>query len=95
MKQIIQIVSGILLIAAVACKHSKKGNHSEQQAETIQEIYTCSMHPEIIRDKAGTCPVCGMNLVKKAGSGKKSVEIDLEMLLANLLKYYTINFLTQ
>jgi len=24
--------------------------------------YTCSMHPEVQSDKAGTCPKCGMNL---------------------------------
>lgn len=28
-------------------------------------IYTCSMHPEVISDKPGDCPVCGMFLVKK------------------------------
>ena len=27
------------------------------------EIYTCSMHPQIIRDKPGNCPICGMTLV--------------------------------
>ncbi len=25
--------------------------------------YTCPMHPEIIRDAPGACPICGMNLV--------------------------------
>ena len=25
--------------------------------------YTCPMHPEIIQDKAGNCPKCGMHLV--------------------------------
>lgn len=25
--------------------------------------YTCPMHPEIVRDKPGKCPVCGMDLV--------------------------------
>ncbi len=28
-------------------------------------IYTCPMHPSVIRDRPGACPVCGMNLVKK------------------------------
>lgn len=26
-------------------------------------LYTCPMHPEIIRDEPGSCPICGMNLV--------------------------------
>jgi len=30
-----------------------------------QEIYTCPMHPEIVRNKPGDCPICGMTLVKK------------------------------
>ncbi|MFH5854582.1 heavy metal-binding domain-containing protein, partial [Clostridium perfringens] len=25
--------------------------------------YTCPMHPEIMQDKPGNCPKCGMNLV--------------------------------
>ncbi len=29
------------------------------------DIYTCSMHPQIIRSKPGNCPICGMALVKK------------------------------
>ena len=38
-------------------------SHSEMEHQS--EIYTCSMHPQIIRDKPGNCPICGMTLVKK------------------------------
>ncbi|WP_264550050.1 efflux RND transporter periplasmic adaptor subunit [Flavobacterium sp. N2820] len=41
----------------------KSDNHSEMGHQN--EVYTCSMHPEIIRDKPGNCPICGMTLVKK------------------------------
>ncbi len=27
--------------------------------------YSCPMHPEIVRKKPGTCPKCGMTLVKR------------------------------
>lgn len=27
------------------------------------EQFTCPMHPEVIKDAPGTCPICGMNLV--------------------------------
>ena len=41
----------------------KSDNHSEMGHQN--EVYTCSMHPQIIRDKPGNCPICGMTLVKK------------------------------
>ncbi len=28
-----------------------------------EQTYTCSMHPQIIQHKPGTCPICGMDLV--------------------------------
>ncbi len=31
--------------------------------------YTCPMHPEIMRDAPGDCPICGMALVPIAGTG--------------------------
>ncbi|MET4142062.1 heavy metal-binding domain-containing protein [Pedobacter sp. UYP1] len=27
--------------------------------------YTCTMHPEVISNKPGKCPKCGMTLIKK------------------------------
>ena len=32
-----------------------------------QAVYTCPMHPEVISDRAGQGPKCGMKLVKKEG----------------------------
>src|SRR3989338_8393796 len=34
-------------------------------------IYTCPMHPNIVQDKPGMCPECGMNLVQ---SEKRKVQ---------------------
>src|SRR3989344_5988268 len=37
---------------------------SEKDApHTSAQTYTCPMHPEIIRERPGMCPECGMNLV--------------------------------
>lgn len=44
-------------------------------------LYTCSMHPEIIRDKPGNCPICGMHLVKKESASKEIHDISLHTLL--------------
>jgi len=39
-----------------------------QKNDTVisdKEVYTCPMHPQIIQDRPGQCPICGMDLVKK------------------------------
>ncbi|MDG2194768.1 MAG: heavy metal translocating P-type ATPase [Polaribacter sp.] len=35
----------------------------EQPKLTVASQYTCSMHPEVIKDQMGACPICEMNLV--------------------------------
>jgi len=35
--------------------------------------YTCPMHPQIVQDKSGNCPICGMGLVLVKNEEKKDV----------------------
>ena len=37
--------------------------------EAVAVKYTCPMHPQIISDTPGKCPICGMDLVQIAASG--------------------------
>ena len=30
-----------------------------------KSYWTCSMHPSVVRDGPGVCPICGMDLVEK------------------------------
>lgn len=53
------------------------GKAGEEKAAQGQTLYTCSMHPFIIKDKPGTCPICGMELIKKiegAAGGEQTAE---------------------
>lgn len=49
--------------------------HNPEKQDTIfiqdsaKIIFTCPMHPEVISDEPGTCPKCGMELIK-AGKEK-------------------------
>ena len=36
---------------------------SDSGQQSVSQKWTCSMHPEIIRDKPGKCPKCGMDLI--------------------------------
>jgi Cu(I)/Ag(I) efflux system membrane fusion protein len=57
------------------------------QASQKKELWTCSMHPEIIRDKPGTCPICGMELVKKENNTSAITNIQLGDLLQPTDRY--------
>jgi hypothetical protein len=41
--------------------------------------YTCTMHPEVLSDKPGKCPKCGMALVKKTDTKKKAASDKMKM----------------
>lgn len=38
--------------------------------------YTCPMHPQIMQEKPGTCPICGMNLILAKESKSKDAVSD-------------------
>lgn len=49
-------------------------NSSNENSSGEKQLYTCGMHPEIISDKPGLCPICEMKLTPIKNSGKKSGE---------------------
>ncbi|MDI1355995.1 MAG: heavy metal-binding domain-containing protein [bacterium] len=68
------ILSLIAIALIAACSsNEKKGASASVQAspaaqttQTTRVQYTCPMHPEVVSDKPGQCPKCGMDLEKKA-----------------------------
>jgi hypothetical protein len=55
-------------IPAVAQQGAEKPDATA--ASAAAQKYTCTMHPEVVQDKPGKCPKCGMKLVPKEDSGK-------------------------
>lgn len=72
-------VSVILALLIASCKNGR--SHTEHSMEMPKEIYTCTMHPEVVSDKPGKCPKCEMDLVKKATEVNSSKAVTLESLL--------------
>ena len=54
----IQLVC-VWLIAASAASCSKH----EPSKPVEKTLYTCSMHPQVLQDHPGNCPICGMKLM--------------------------------
>jgi P-type Cu+ transporter len=47
--------------------------------ETSKTLFTCPMHPEIIKDSSGSCPICGMDLVPMNTSDSEDQKIYKEL----------------
>jgi membrane fusion protein, copper/silver efflux system len=61
-------------IMKLAGKKDSTGAVSIQTEKSAQQLYTCPMHPDVIRDKPGSCPICGMNLVPKKAEEAPKME---------------------
>lgn len=67
----------VTALSVIACADRQQTGEAMTAAETASEsavehaikhtdpTYVCPMHPQIIRDQPGNCPICGMTLVKK------------------------------
>lgn len=60
--------------------------------ETV--YYTCSMHPQIMKDRPGNCPICGMTLIKKTTHNKTGESTNLKNQLKATDRFIIGNFET-
>lgn len=70
------ILTLTFLSLLMAC--TKSHEHAEHA-----DTYICPMHPTVVSDRPATCPVCGMDLVRKAKPGE---EVKITEDLAKLIK---------
>jgi len=61
------LISASILLACTSGKKDEQAAH-DHAAETPATKYTCPMHPSVIQDGPGKCPICGMDLVPKSQS---------------------------
>jgi membrane fusion protein, copper/silver efflux system len=68
------IIAIMFVSALMSCTHSDSAQENDS--------YTCPMHPTVNSDRPGTCPVCGMDLVRKARPGENvKITEDLSRLI--------------
>jgi membrane fusion protein, copper/silver efflux system len=67
-----RVVIGLIIVAAVVTAMLIYQRSARQSTESVGsrasmtgttgQLYQCSMHPQIVSDKPGVCPICGMRL---------------------------------
>jgi Cu(I)/Ag(I) efflux system membrane fusion protein len=73
----------MISLGVIACQGKKR---TVAQASGV--FYTCSMHPQIMQDKPGVCPICHMDLIPvetKSGVDPEAIMLsDQQMQLGNI-----------
>lgn len=70
MKPFIKVTTLAFLFAGMlACTGLCLSGCTKDQSTQGEQLYTCGMHPQVIQNKPGNCPICGMKLtpIRKQG----------------------------
>jgi membrane fusion protein, copper/silver efflux system len=88
----------VLIILALAAgggwylwQQKHPGPGGDQKVAQGKQLYTCSMHPFIIKDKPGTCPICGMELIKKIDSVAGAAQTPEQQKQADMLGHVSLS----
>src|SRR6266576_5883741 len=77
------LIAVTVLFFLISCKGKKK-----VVLQNPDVFYTCSMHPQIMQDRPGNCPICGMKLIqveKKKGTDADAIMLsDQQIQLGNI-----------
>ncbi|GGG42928.1 hypothetical protein GCM10011414_10640 [Croceivirga lutea] len=65
----IVIYAGLLVVGVVlgwllfGGSSNKETDHNHNAVAETNQMWTCSMHPQIMKPEPGDCPICGMDLI--------------------------------
>jgi Cu(I)/Ag(I) efflux system membrane fusion protein len=63
------LVAGLLLgWILFGGSSNKKTEHNHDAVAETNQLWTCSMHPQIMQPEPGDCPICGMDLIPAESS---------------------------
>lgn len=92
MKIIGSMLTCFLLLVGCTSDRQRTHDHTAHTESAHQGVdngdtYTCPMHPNVVQDEPGTCPLCGMDLVRVTRTADDDHHImltDTQLRLANV-----------
>ncbi|WP_339925827.1 efflux RND transporter periplasmic adaptor subunit [uncultured Cyclobacterium sp.] len=77
------LIAGVLIGWLIKPSESSIEEPSTHEHEAslagVSSIYTCSMHPQIRQNRAGDCPICGMDLIPLENEGVEANPMSIKM----------------
>ncbi|UOY06785.1 efflux RND transporter periplasmic adaptor subunit [Muricauda sp. SCSIO 64092] len=87
---LVGLLSGWLIFGNSNSENKSSASEThDHSAESAEQMWTCSMHPQIMQPEPGDCPICGMDLIpaESGADGLAMNEIKMTknaMALANI-----------
>ena len=71
--EFIPITQSPIYEAPAIHNHEHSGvEKADKSSNVSEELYTCGMHPQVIQEGPGNCPICGMELTPVRSSGAQA-----------------------
>ncbi len=64
------LLVGLILGAVFFGNSNEEETHSHENIANETQMWTCSMHPQIMQPEPGDCPICGMDLIPAISGGE-------------------------
>lgn len=84
MKRLFLLLALVSLLPA-GCREQHADPEPAAAEQKASDVYYCPMHPTVVSDKPGSCPICGMSLVKRTeaapaatGTGLSAISLSPE-----------------
>jgi len=71
-----KIIIFCIVLAVLGSGYLLLSRQTEHRYAENREVYYCPMHPRIVRDRPGECPICHMTLVKRMSATSAVSETD-------------------
>ncbi len=69
----------VLSLIFAGCSKTEDNGKHEHEVVKQKDYWTCTMHPQVRMDGPGSCPICGMDLIKKVAEEKPEAVSDKDM----------------
>lgn len=84
---IVGVLLGWLIFGGGSASSEVVDEHAGHDHANENEIWTCSMHPQIRQNKPGDCPLCGMDLIPaETGSSDPTLDPDAIQMTEGAIK---------